>query len=578
MAKDIFLNQLQKFNLEHAKNAKNANEIIQKHKQQLQKDILDKLDKPYAFQSKSVLAKEFHELQVEFKNIFKQWDMELDKVIEAQYLSTHFQNRIIFLVYGKVNAGKSSFCNFIASIFDHDQIERFTFQDGKILPIAEPFQEGCTETTAHIQGVKLGSNFLLLDSPGLHSVTPENGQLTQDFIDCTDAVLWLTPSGSPGQVDELFDLKAELSKQKPLLPLITGSDLLEEDDDTGDQYIVNKSGAARAKQETDVFQRLNDYIDQNKETVHSLAKTPLSISLYAYKESNQSDEDFKDAGLDQLFMQMTKLIEEASHYKLIKNQQQAQNFLKNKIVQSIDEVFITRLNQVMRSLISTKDKIDQQQRNAILTVQSKMQLVVDTQIQKHSHNKNKKQLVNELNAQLNQSVNAVLSETLGQLMQHIKQVHHELSSENFKDFKDDEIEIEQVKGKVLSRATGILGGVLSGLAVGATAGTLGAGPIGTALGGIVGGIAGGIGSGALGEQIFVETDKVTEIVGVNSIELDESLNQYLNSQIPIIVKKSFDQVRSEITMCSQNLDQIIKVLNDFKQDIEKNAEGMKYVE
>lgn len=163
-------------------------------------------------------------------------------------------------------------------------------------------------------------------------------------------------------------------------------------------------------------------------------------------------------------------------------------------------------------------------------------------------------------------------------MQHIKQVHHELSSENFKDFKDDEIEIEQVKGKVLSRATGILGGVLSGLAVGATAGTLGAGPIGTALGGIVGGIAGGIGSGALGEQIFVETDKVTEIVGVNSIELDESLNQYLNSQIPIIVKKSFDQVRSEITMCSQNLDQIIKVLNDFKQDIEKNAEGMKYVE
>ena len=48
--------------------------------------------------------------------------------------------------------------------------------------------------------MELGLRLVFLDSPGLHSVTDKNGELTRRFTDSADAVLWLTPSTSPGQV------------------------------------------------------------------------------------------------------------------------------------------------------------------------------------------------------------------------------------------------------------------------------------------------------------------------------------------------------------------------------------------
>ena len=87
-----------------------------------------------------------------------------------------------------------------------------------IVETAAPLQEGAVETTARLQGVCLGANLVLLDTPGLHSVTPENAALTQRFTDSADAVLWLTNSTSPGQVQELDELVRELRR----LPAMTG--------------------------------------------------------------------------------------------------------------------------------------------------------------------------------------------------------------------------------------------------------------------------------------------------------------------------------------------------------------------
>ena len=100
MAKELFFKELEKFSHDHAQYVQQADEIIQKHKQHLQRDLFERLDKSYNFQVKSPLAKEFQALQSEFKSIFQKWDIELNKVIEAQYLAKKYQNRIIFLVYG----------------------------------------------------------------------------------------------------------------------------------------------------------------------------------------------------------------------------------------------------------------------------------------------------------------------------------------------------------------------------------------------------------------------------------------------------------------------------------------------
>ncbi|WP_250530521.1 dynamin family protein, partial [Caballeronia sp. ATUFL_F1_KS4A] len=78
-----------------------------------------------------------------------------------------------------------------------------------------------------LQGVRLAGKLVLVDTPGLHSVTPENAVLTQRFTDSADGVLWLTSSTSPGQVQELDELGRELHRNKPLLPVVTRSDVYE---------------------------------------------------------------------------------------------------------------------------------------------------------------------------------------------------------------------------------------------------------------------------------------------------------------------------------------------------------------
>jgi hypothetical protein len=91
--------------------------------------------------------------------------------------------------------------------------------------------------------------------------------------------LWLTPSTSPGQVRELNDLKEEISKNQPLLPIITRSDVLDEDwdDEKGDivQTLKNKSFVNRALQESDLYKRLQDFKVIKIEKV----KKPISISV-----------------------------------------------------------------------------------------------------------------------------------------------------------------------------------------------------------------------------------------------------------------------------------------------------------
>ncbi|MDV4313604.1 hypothetical protein MY149_11995 [Acinetobacter indicus] len=110
---------------------------------------------------------------------------------------------------------------------------------------------------------------------------------------------------------------------------------------------------------------------------------------------------------------------------------------------------------------------------------------------------------------------------------------------------------------------------MSGLATGALAGTVGAGPVGTVVGGLFGAIVGGVGADALGEQIFVETETIKEVVGVNSVALDQSLNQYLKSQVPSMIKQSFNDIREELNLYSQNMNQILDVLDTFKKILKR---------
>ena len=108
-------------------------------------------------------------------------------------------------------------------------------------------------------------------------------------------------------------------------------------------------------------------------------------------------------------------------------------------------------------------------------------------------------------------------------------------------------------------------------------GTLGAGPIGTAAGAIVGGIVGGVSSTFAGEKLFVETETVTEIVGVSSLHVEESLQTYFDQQIPKFVDKAFEQVKNELKNYDAQNSALKQIVNAFKHKIENNQLEIKNV-
>lgn len=205
-------------------------------------------------------AKLTDELKSAMKNAIRRWTGDLAAAAPVRGLSEKYEDRAILLVFGKVNSGKSTFVNFLV-----DELQRagasargFALEAGKEIDASPQFAVGATETTARIQGVEVDNRLVLLDSPGLHSVTEENHDCTKLFTDSADAVLWLTSSRSPGQVHELQDLAEELSRKKPLLPVITASDQRVEVDwcEATASVIAefrNKAAEVRKEQEDDVL-------------------------------------------------------------------------------------------------------------------------------------------------------------------------------------------------------------------------------------------------------------------------------------------------------------------------------------
>ena len=246
------------------------------------------------------------------------WTRKWALLEPAQLLAQAFDDRVMLLVFGKFNAGKSSLCNLLAERFvAHERVVRyFHLEAGHVVQTAHPLQEGVTETTARLQGVSLGHSLVLLDTPGLHSITPENAALTQRFTDSADAVLWLTSSTSPGQVQELDEMSRELHRCKPLLPVITRSDILDEDEIDGDivKLLRNKTLSNRQLQEDDVHARAHDKLARMG-VPSSVLKRSVSISAHATRAQGQTQQALFDGGFTRFYSALLDLIEPARAYK-----------------------------------------------------------------------------------------------------------------------------------------------------------------------------------------------------------------------------------------------------------------------
>lgn len=282
----------------------------------------------------------------------------------AQWLAQNFEDKVMLLVFGKFNAGKSSLCNFLAQRF-HAQghrVQYFHLEGGAIRATEECFREGATETTARLQGVCLGEKLVLLDTPGLHSATDENALLTQRFLDSADAVLWLTSSTSPGQVQELDELARELHRGKPLLPIVTRSDYIEEDEVDG--VIVtclrNKSVANRALQEADVLARATDKLRMLQVDPKQL-KAAVSVSAHVVRAQEHSDAAMAEAGFEHLYAALLDIVAPTLAYKQRKPAEMLLHHLEEQVLAGLHTRTLPALAELTRTLQAERDALEERQ-------------------------------------------------------------------------------------------------------------------------------------------------------------------------------------------------------------------------
>lgn len=340
--------------------------------QQIQTNLL----RSNGFRANSPLSEKIGDFNQQMIAHINSWDAQWAALAPAQSLADIFENKVMLLIFGKFNAGKSSLCNLLADCFRQQgqSVKYFHLADGAVVYTEEALREGATETTARLQGVCLGEKLILLDTPGLHSVTAENAALTQRFIDSADGMLWLSSSSSPGQVQELDALGRELRRHKPLLPIITRSDQVEEDEVDGEicTVLCNKSAAQRAIQEEDVHNRSHDKLLQMQVDA-SLLKAPVSISAQMARQTGFDAKAMAEAGFDQLFNALLALIEPAFAYKQRKSAEIFLHYLQESVLVPAQDILqqslltLTQLTEQMQTeLAQQQDRIIAQAWRAIV--------------------------------------------------------------------------------------------------------------------------------------------------------------------------------------------------------------------
>ncbi|WP_313295639.1 dynamin family protein [Diaphorobacter sp.] len=323
---------------------------------------------PHGLLPESALARQVRVIHAGAEQLARRWPAQWAALQPAQSLGAHFEDRVMLLVFGKFNAGKSSLCNFLADRFRlHGQDVRFfRLEAGQLVYSDDGFHEGATETTASMQGVLLGQRLVLLDTPGLHSTRADNGALARSFLDSADAVLWLTNSASPGQVQELEELMRELRRDKPLLPIVTRSDYLEEDEQDGAiiKLLRNKTPANRALQESDVEQRAHDKL-REMGVDEALLRPPVSVSVHAVRAHGLTQDALAAAGFERLFSALSALVQPALAYKQRKPAQTYLHHLNEHVADALRAGTLPHLQALELALQAEMQRLEDAQERIV---------------------------------------------------------------------------------------------------------------------------------------------------------------------------------------------------------------------
>ena len=506
-------------------------------------------------------------LRTQIARSIEHWSQEWDEAQVMRDFSDSLSNKMVILVFGKVNAGKSTLCNFIAGRFAAHGfgVRHFYLEDGECHASHEGFVEGATETTQRIQGVELGDHLVLLDTPGLHSVTEANAALTRRFTDAADAVLWTTPSTAPGQVQELEELRMELCSGKPLLPVITRSDRREQDEIDGKLVDVlhNKSAANRQLQESDVFNRAQEKLlaggSASGRALTEALRNPVSVSVAYARQHAEEDDALSASGIARLFGALIELGEEAQTKKHTKPVQLIRAHWEKVVKQDLRTALLPQMEAFEALSRRAIDDLRAGGERISAKVVCQALLALPELLDRFRNRRDRTGLLTAIGERVSQDLQEALSEVLSDYRAGTQDMVFALNPDDAGDFEDIYIEVEQRAGALASALTSGGSAASAALATAYWGGAL--------LGGVLGvlaasALAGWLGKAA-GDALFVETERVKIPVGVSQAKLSEHLTEQLRVKVPALVTAQIEQCSGYIVQAAAEVRAMQAQINAF---------------
>lgn len=473
--------------------------------------------------------------------VLEAWQTKVNSYEAGLSFRKKFGDSLLVFVYGKVKAGKSSLGNYIATGNSKPDsawmkklpkllhkpeffIEETNQKFAEAINHEQGFQVGADETTSCIQGFTV-PGMTWVDSPGLHSINTENGDLAQKYVESADLIIYPMNSAQASRGTDLEELEALLKTGKRILVLITRSDLvdIDYDDETGDEIktLMMKSDKDRQDQEEYTQQKLSELCE--KLSITGADTSAITVSIVYAEHHHNSPEAMQASGLQNLFEKLQGIL---SSEGINLKKQVPENNLKAFYRALLEEGTALSFSNLLTPLEEALGKLaDQKQQLEAITKQAQHRInyqlanKVDSLVETHAESRD----VQALNKALEEAVAQAIADeyqqplkdlyqtTLGTLVTATQGMGLCVDL-NFADKTQDiTVDISQKSAAVGGGAGGVIGGLV---------GFLLAGPAGMVAGSMAGGLV-----GAKAGSYFNSQETQTIVYGDNREEVKNMLIQ-----------------------------------------------------
>lgn len=486
------------------------------------------------------------------------WIADIDNYELNTSFRKHYGDSLLVYVYGKVKAGKSSLGNFIAygqEKASPEWREQLKSQGHEPTFFVAEKGESSVEDTTHRNGFYVDSaeatsciqGFTLpgltwIDSPGIHSVTPENQALAQKYVDSADLIIYPMNSAQPGRRTDMQEIRELVRRRKRLLLLITRCDEQEADEDEEGNIVTSyqmKSARNRHLQSDYVSKEFSSLCDELG--VKEIDFEVLTLSVRFSASAGNHPEAFLESGAQEFIAKLLKTVD-SEGVTLKKNvpHKALQAFYRQLLAGQEESTSIntllTPLNQLAERIVTLQARLEKrcEELKTKLANDIAIQIVgfVEEYARHQQSAKLEKAIAVAVRIQLETQLPPVINEVTETLSIDINQMTGTLNLKNH-------IRLEPVYQKIEIDTSGrnaAIGGSLGAALFGGAAFMLTGG-----LGGSIGGVAGQTIGSYIGKKI--KTTRQTEVeVGDNRLALAERLTTLATETVDTTITRSASDV------------------------------------